>query len=259
MWETRKESTFGHTVPAAATRSWLSSILFALLIGPAFPLARGQDRPAGFVKEKLDRIPALLKEPWTKTIAGGVALVARHGKVVSLTTVGMQDIEGIVPLTEATIFRIASMSKPITSVAVMILVDDGKLMTVTDPLSKFVPEFKDVKVLVPARDGKSFETVKAAREITIHDLLTHTSGISHRLLNKPFVARMCQAGVSDGLVETPGTVGDNVRSSPSCRWSASRRCLGAGLNTDVLGHVVEQRRASRWSSSAANASSSRSR
>ena len=77
------------------------------------------------MKEKLDRIPALKEAVDKKQIAGGVALVARHGKVVSLTTVGMQDIEGKVPLTEATIFRIASMSKPITSVAAMILVDDG--------------------------------------------------------------------------------------------------------------------------------------
>src|SRR5687767_6780147 len=98
------------------------------------------------------------------------------------------------------------MSKPITSFAVMILVEDGKLK-VTDPLSRFVPEFKDMQVLVVAKDGKSYETVKANREITLHGLLTHTSGISYRLLNKPFVGKMyADAGVSDSLVETPGTV-----------------------------------------------------
>jgi CubicO group peptidase (beta-lactamase class C family) len=212
----------------------LFSFLFALL-------AHGEDKPAGFAKEKLERIPALLKEAVDKKqIAGGAALIAQKGNVVSLTTVGMQDVEGKVPLTEATIFRIASMSKPITSVAVMILADDGKL-NVTDPLSTYVPEFKEMKVLVPAKDGKSYETVKASREITIHDLLTHTSGITYRLLNKPFVAKMyAEAGVSDGLVETPGTQGDNVRKlaklplvcQPGTAWEY-------GLNTDVLGHVVE--------------------
>jgi CubicO group peptidase (beta-lactamase class C family) len=152
----------------------------------------------------------------------------------------MQDVEGKVPLTEATIFRLASMSKPITSVAVMILVEDGKLK-VTDPLSKFVPEFKDMKVLVPSKDGKTYETVKANREITIHDLLTHSSGITYRLLNKPFVGKMyVDAGISDGLSETSGTIGDNVKKlaklplvcQPGAAWEY-------GLNTDVLGYVVE--------------------
>src|SRR5207249_3612948 len=112
------------------------------------------------------------------------------------TNAGWQDVEGKVPVADGTIFRIASMSKPITSVAVMILVDDGKLAT-TDLLSKFVPEFKEMKVLVPDKDGKSYETVPAAREITIHDLLTHSSGITYRLLNKPFLAKLYEeAGVA---------------------------------------------------------------
>lgn len=220
------------------------SCLVLLLVGQAdqaTQLPRGDAKAAGFAPEKLERIPAVLKAAVDqKQIAGASALIARHGKIVHFSTVGMQDVEGNVPLTEATIFRIASMSKPITSVAVMILVDDGKL-SVTDPLSKFVPEFKDMKVLVPAKDGKSYEIVKAARQITIHDLLTHTSGISYGLLNKPFLAKMyADAGVSDGLVETPGTIGDNVRKlaklplacQPGAAWEY-------GLNTDVLGHVVE--------------------
>src|SRR5262249_29221293 len=160
----------------------------------------------GFSKQKLDQIPAALKAAVDKKqIAGGSALVARQGKIVHLSAVGMQDVEASVPITESTIFRIASMSKPITSVGVMILVQDGKL-SVTDPLSKYVPEFMDMQVLVPAKDGKSFDLVKANREITIHDLLTHSSGITYRLLNKPFITKLyVDAGVSDGLVETPGT------------------------------------------------------
>ncbi len=220
------------------------SCLFLVLVSRADQVAqlpRGDAKAAGFAPEKLERIPAALKEAVDKKhLAGGSALIARKGKIVHFTTVGKQDIEENVPLTEATIFRIASMSKPITSVAVMILVEDGKL-SVTDPLSKFVPEFKDMKVLIPAKDGKSYEIVKANREITIHDLLTHSSGISYRLLDKPFISKLyADAGVSDGLVETPGTVGDNVRKlarlplacQPGAAWEY-------GLNTDVLGHVVE--------------------
>src|SRR5262245_10757798 len=101
----------------------------------ANPCARGQEASGGFSKEKLERIPALLTEKVEKkALAGASALIARQGKVVQLSTAGMQDVEGKVPMTDATIFRIASMSKPIISVAVMTLVDDG-ILSVTDPLS----------------------------------------------------------------------------------------------------------------------------
>jgi CubicO group peptidase (beta-lactamase class C family) len=217
------------------------SSLALLLASRASELPRGDAKSAGFAPDKLEQISALLKQAVDKKqLAGGSALIARHGKTVYLTTVGMQDIEAKAPLTAETIFRIASMSKPITSVAIMILADDGKL-SISDPVSKFVPEFKEMQVLVPAEDGKSHKTVKANREITIHDLLTHTSGISYGLINKPLISKMyADAGVSDGLVETPGTMADNVRKlaklplacQPGSAWEY-------GLNTDVLGHVVE--------------------
>ena len=218
-------------------RLWLTcTILFAWSIATL-----ADEKPSGFSPQKLEAIPAALKKAVEKKqVAGASALIARNGQIVHRTTVGLQDIEANKPISEDTLFRIASMSKPITSVAVMILVDDGKLKT-TDPLSKFVPEFKEMKVLVPSKDGKSYELVDAKREITIHDLLTHSSGITYRLINKPFVANMyIKAGVSDGLSETPGTMADNVKKlakmplvcQPGSAWEY-------GLNTDVLGHVVE--------------------
>jgi CubicO group peptidase (beta-lactamase class C family) len=204
------------------------------------PAARGQD-PAGLSKEKLDAVAAVLQKAVAdKKIAGGSVLIGHHGKIVYRANAGFQDAEGKAPIADGTIFRIASMSKPITSVAVMVLVDDGKLAT-TDPLSKFVPEFKEMKVLVPGKDGKAAETVPAAREITIHDLLTHSSGITYRLMNKPVLGKLYEeAGVIDGLSEAPGTVGDTVKKlarlplacQPGAAWEY-------GLNTDVLGHVVE--------------------
>jgi CubicO group peptidase (beta-lactamase class C family) len=196
---------------------------------------------AGFSPEKLQRIPALIQTAVDKKqIAGASFLLSRKGKIAYHTAVGMQDVEAGVPLSESTIFRIASMSKPITSIAAMILIEDGKLSP-TDLLSKFVPEFKDMQVLVPAKDGKTYELVKANREITIHHLLTHTSGITYRLVNKPFVADLyAKAGICDGISEAQGTLGDNVRKiakmplvcQPGEAWEY-------GLNTDVLGHVIE--------------------
>jgi len=224
-------------------RHWLLACVSFLLLVPvsrADVLPRGDAKAAGFAPDKLELIPAKLKEAVEKKqIAGASALIARHGKVVSFTAVGMQDVEGKVPLTEATIFRIASMSKPITSVAVMILEDDGKL-SVKDPLSKYVPEFKDMRVLVPGKDDK-FETVPAEREITIHDLLTHSSGLTYGLMNKPILSKMyADAGVADGLGEPSGTIGENVKRlakmplicQPGSAWEY-------GLSTDVLGRVIE--------------------
>jgi CubicO group peptidase (beta-lactamase class C family) len=214
----------------------------ALLLISQVSQAQERDLKAtGFSPEKLEKISAVIKEAVDKKqIAGASVLIGRRGKIAYQTAVGMQDAEAGTPLSENTIFRIASMSKPITSVAAMILIEDGKLKP-TDLLSKFAPEFKEMQVLVPDKEGKSYELVKANREITIHDLLTHTSGITYRLINKPFLSDLyAKAGVSDGIVETAGTLGDNVRKiaklplacQPGEAWEY-------GLNTDVLGHVIE--------------------
>jgi CubicO group peptidase (beta-lactamase class C family) len=219
----------------------LLPFVFVAAISRGDDLPRGDAKSQGFSPGKLEHLPAILKEAVEKKqIVGGVALVARRGKVIHVSLAGLQDIESKTPMADGTIFRIASMSKPITSVAVMQLVEDGKLK-LTDTLSKFVPEFKDMKVAVPSQDGTSFETVKAEREITIHDLLTHSSGITYRIMSKPHVAKLYEeAGICDGLAESPVSLADNVRKiaglplvcQPGSAWEY-------GLNTDVLGHVVE--------------------
>lgn len=232
------------TFPTLLSRRWLAICFVCVLLSPltrADELPRADPDASGFSKEKLEAIPAALKKAVEeKKIAGGSALIAKKGKVVHLSTAGMQDIESKSPFRESTIVRIASMSKPITSVAVMILVEEGKIK-VTDPLSKYVPEYKEMKVLVPSADGKSFETVAAKREITIHDLLTHSSGITYGLMNKPTLGQMyADAGIIDGLAETKLTIGDNVKKLaklPLCCQPGS--AWEYGLNTDVLGYVVE--------------------
>lgn len=223
----------------------LCLVSFSPLSGLAGELPKGDARAAGFDPDRLARIQKLFDESTARReVAGGVALIARHGKVVSLVTSGQSDAEEGKPIEADTIFRIASMSKPITSTAVMILVDDGKLK-VTDPVSKYLPEFEHARVLKKREAGSATDsapaTVPAEREITVHDLLTHTSGISYRFFDRPVLGKLyVEAGVSDGLSETPGTIGDNVKRlarlpllfQPGSAWEY-------GLNTDVLGRLVE--------------------
>ncbi|HVR35234.1 MAG TPA: serine hydrolase domain-containing protein [Methylomirabilota bacterium] len=174
-----------------------------------------------------------------RQIAGAVALVVHDGRVVFSDTVGLRDVEQSRPTTRDTLFRIASMTKPVTSVAVMMLLEEGRL-ELSDPLSKHLPEFANPTVLETLPDG-GHRIVPARREITLHDLLTHTSGISYRFFGQEPLSRLyAGANVSDGLAETPGSLAENIRRlatvplahQPGEQWQY-------GLSTDVLGRVVE--------------------
>ena len=133
---------------------------------------------AGFDPERLARIPARMKEFVEKgTISGTVTLIARHGVVGSLEAVGYQDLETNKPMRTDTIFQIRSMTKSVTAVGVMILVEEGRL-TLRDPLEKYLPEFRALSV-IESRESQSAPVLKpASRPVTIYDLLTHTSGMS---------------------------------------------------------------------------------
>jgi CubicO group peptidase (beta-lactamase class C family) len=207
-------------------------------------LPRGDAKAAGVDPDKLRAIDALLSRAVDeRQIAGAVALVARRGKIVHLASAGMQDAEAGLPIREDTIYRIASMTKPITSVAAMMLVEEDKLR-LEDPVSKFIPEFAKVRVLrhaAPATEPLATATTVLESPITIRHLLTHTSGITYGFWDRPILGKLYrEVGVSDGLIETPGTMGDNVKKlagvpllfQPGSSWEY-------GLNTDVLGRVVE--------------------
>jgi CubicO group peptidase (beta-lactamase class C family) len=167
--------------------------------------------------------------------AGGiVTLIAREGKVVDLHASGFQDVESRTPMKTDTIFRIASMTKPITSVAVMMLVEEGKLF-LTDPVSKFIPAFKGQQVI----EGGT--TVPARRDISIRDLLSHRSGLSYGFLNGGPVGNAYRKdGVTDGLTTTSMTLEEGINklaaqpllAQPGSAWNYS-------LSVDVLGRVVE--------------------
>jgi CubicO group peptidase (beta-lactamase class C family) len=202
-------------------------------------LPRATPEAVGMSAGRLARIRPVI-EQYVKDgrIAGALTLVMRNGKVAHLEAVGNQS-DGK-PMREDAIFRIASMTKAITSVAAMMLHEEGRL-PLGDPLSKYVPEFKGAQVAIPGEDRKSFTLVPAKSEITIRHLLTHTSGITYRFIGlEPWAKLYKEAGISDGLNQTEGTLADGIRKlaklplmhHPGERFSYS-------LSTDVLGYVVE--------------------
>ena len=143
--------------------------------GDASGLPRAAPEAVGLTFAPLGEATALLKRfVADRKIAGAVAAVARRGKLAYIEPVGVQDLESRAPMTERSVFRIYSMTKPVTAAAVMMLHEAGRF-SLSDPVSKFLPEFKDVKVAQP--DGS---LRPPSREITVQDLLLHTSGLSHR-------------------------------------------------------------------------------
>lgn len=143
----------------------------------AFPVVLPED--AGISSERLDRLYTMLQTySEEQRIAGAVTLVLRDGQAVFFEAVGMQDVESATPMPKNALFRIASQTKAIVSVGVLILQEEGKLL-IGDPVSKYLPEFAQTTVAVRKTDGEGYDVVPANRPITIRDLLLHTAGISY--------------------------------------------------------------------------------
>jgi len=214
------------------TRASTAALLLLLLaaapgVGQQDPLGAVRPEAANLSPDALQAATDLLARYVSDgTIAGAVAAVSRNGQLGYLQAVGYQDLESGVPMTARSIFRIYSMSKPITAVAVMMLYEEGRFQ-LTDPVSRYLSEFEGVRVAT----GEGDETRPPTRPITIEDLLLHTSGLSHR--TSPLYQ---EAGVRDRrddlhtfvtkivqppLMEDPGT---NFRYSEA---------------TTVLGRLVE--------------------
>lgn len=195
----------------------------------------------GFVPERLARLEAEIQQHVDQQqLAGGVMYVAREGETAMLKPFGWQDIETKRPMRPDSIFRIASMSKAITSVAIMILYEEGKLM-LNDPLWKFVPGFRNSVVAVPAAAGsaQTFETVPAKRAIQIRDLLTHTAGLTYG--DGLAVDRYKKANLYGWYFadhdETIAEAIDRLASLPL--HGQPGESWQYGFSTDVLGRVVE--------------------
>ena len=171
-----------------------------------------------------------------KEVSGIVTLVTREGRTADIHAVGMQDVDSKTPMRADTMFRIASMTKPITSVAIMMLYEEGKLL-LTDPVSKFIPAFKSMQVLEQGAE----KPVAARRQISIRDLLTHRSGITYGFINGGAVGNGYRKnGVVDGLSATTLTTAegiDKLAAEPLVAQPGS--AYNYSLSTDVLGRVVE--------------------
>jgi len=162
----------------------------------------------GLSQERLYNITALMqKHVDEKKIAGAVAVVARRGKIAYLQSVGKQNIEADIDMDTNTIFRIASMTKPITSVAVLMLYDDG-LIQLDDPVSKYIPEFSKPTVLRPGQQRKN--AVPAEQEITIKHLLTHTSGLTYQW-DGHLGPLYREAGITHGLVQDDSVLAEKMK------------------------------------------------
>ena len=202
----------------------------------------------GLSTERLKRVDQLIDQHISeKKIAGAVTLIARKGEIAHLRAAGLADIKK--PMKTDSIFRIVSMTKPITSTAIMVLYEQGKLL-LSDPVSKYIPEFKNQKVIEMLPKGSDFpyKLVPVKREVTIHDLLTHTSGILYLASTGWFpndkreqvVSFYRDAGITDGFCRPDETIGDMVKrlaklplyAQPGEEWEY-------GLSVDVLGYLIE--------------------
>ncbi len=154
-------------------------VFLALLSVSVFSQTPSKLKPeeVGLSSERLPRINEVIKRYIeTNQISGAVTLVARKGRIAHFEAQGQMDIEGKKPIRKDAMFRMASSTKPVASVAIMMLMEEGKIR-LSDPVSKFIPEFKNTKVAVKSSTSAELEMIPAAREITIRDLLTHTSGL----------------------------------------------------------------------------------
>ena len=215
---------------------WLSTVALV----HAQTLSSVKPEQVGLSSERLGRIVTTLRNDSQKgQIPGAILLVARQGRIALFESVGVLDPQSKAPMTKDAIFRIYSMSKPITSVAAMILVEEGKL-ALGDPVGKYIPQIAEMRVGVekPGADGNpTLELVAPRRQMTVQDLLRHTSGVTYGIFGSTLVKKQyLEAKLFDGdptnaefverLVKLP------LANHPGTVWDYSH-------STDLLGRVVE--------------------
>jgi CubicO group peptidase (beta-lactamase class C family) len=236
--------------PSLQAARGIRRVSAALLVLAAVPLSLPAQRAAaartalGFAPDRLARIDRFLQERVdSNRIAGAVALVLRDGQVAYQKTVGWSDRESRRAMTPDDVFRIASQSKAITSTAILMLAEEGKL-AINDPVSMYIPSYAHTTVASRADSGRT--VVPARRQITIKDLLTHTAGISYG--QEPFIAQQYAAkGLGNGTGLGFYTADKN---EPVCTTMETLATLPFvsqpgeayvyGYNTDILGCVVER-------------------
>jgi CubicO group peptidase (beta-lactamase class C family) len=246
------------SMKAAAERAVIVLLVALPVVMPmvAAPLSKARPEEVGMSSERLLRIDQMLERRIAAgEMAGAVALVARKGKLVHITAKGVMDLETKQPVTPATMFRIASMTKPVTSVAIMMMIEEGKVR-LNDPVSRYIPEFRSQKVAVrapeaatgpapaPAAGGRggrggrgatpSFTTEPAAREVTIKDLLTHVSGLASGTMSNSTVQAVARKQGEKLADYIPRLGSTTLEFQPGSRWAYS-----AQAGHDTLGRIVE--------------------
>lgn len=233
---------FGLSLTAAQAQTTATKTAITTAAVKGAVLHEAPPAAAGMSAERLARVDALLQEYVEKGwIPGASALVARDGKIIYYKSFGHSDREARTSLKRDDIFRIASQTKAITSVGIMMLMDEGKLL-LDDRISKYIPEFKDLRVLDQYNDkDTTYTTVPAKREITVRDLLTHTSGIGYAQIGSPQMnAIYYKAGIVGGIGVDNIVLADKMKAlarlplfhQPGEKWTY-------GLNTDLLGYLIE--------------------
>jgi CubicO group peptidase (beta-lactamase class C family) len=205
----------------------LGILLAAAALCQSLPMA-SLPEDVGLSSQRLERVRTQMKADVEKgRIPGAVLLIARNGKIARLDAVGFQERKTQTPMKSDSIFRIASMSKPITSVAIMILAEEGKL-DIGAPVAQYLPEFRDVKVGV--------ERVAPKRPMTIQDLLRHTSGLTYGIFGSSAVDELYKKSgmfASKSLADMVATIATlPLEHQPGEFWEYS-------VSTDVLGRIVE--------------------
>ena len=200
-------------------------------------LAENRPETLGFSSERLDRLHAVMQQKVDqKQLAGIVTLLARHGKVVEERTYGKKDIASGAPMTKDTIFRIFSMTKPVTGVAMMILYEEGKWQP-SDPISKYIPEFAQLKVFKGVDQGGKNLVEDPAHPPTMRELMTHTAGFTYGIFGNSPVDKMyvdqrvwqsqSLKDMIDKLAKIP------LLYQPGTRWVYS-------ASMDIQGYIVEK-------------------
>src|ERR1700751_525496 len=186
----------------------LATSLCLLATGAAFaeaPLPRARPEEVGLSSERLARIGETLKaDIETGRIPGAVIAIARHGRLVVFDAYGWRDKAAGIPMTTDTIFNIASMTKPMTTVGALMLFERGKML-IDEPLAKYFPKFSTMRVAARDAAGEpTAETVPANRPITTQDLMRHTSGLIYGGRGNTLVHKLYPAGSSDAAREYDG-------------------------------------------------------
>ena len=221
-------------------RKFLSCALGTLFSLNAATLPESKPEDVGLSTQRLARIHSMVaKHMDLGDITGAVMLVARNRRIAYVDVQGVMDLDSKKPVTRDTVFRIASMTKPVIGTAIMMMLEEGKLR-LDDPVSRFIPEFKNMKVAMESGAGGAlakppvFSTVAAVREITIKDLLTHTSGLASGPMGQSVAAQNPRKPTDTLADYVPHLALSPLEFQPGTRWLYS-----PGAAFDTLGRIVE--------------------